>query len=1037
MRISLQIKSTLRSPIKTLIMLILITVMSFGLFSRVNNYISTLQEFQYIESTFQGVGTVDVSPPDVFPVASSTFLTGMYFNPDSPSGTWEHTRYQALPAEIISQISKLTYVTSTDIRYMTAGIHNTFFRLDDRQTFHNYTHRVIVEATLLAVNVYATSALGEELVPYVNRNVLARFTNFTPLTELPEAGRAIIESQAMRDFTFISNFRGNFPSWVEQSDIDRITANWNSAFEAQSNRLRASHQWPETGVSHDIVDELTIGERYVLVARFDLVDDMLNVGCNLSAFWVDSLVVPSTYSLPEDIQKLIEITNTDLRTFDVVYTNDMASISRFAHGFSGMAEGRKISPADYGTNVAVISHVLAEFYNLSIGDTISLGLTDRLHNQHAGLGAVSAGVRGRFATPIKYVDLEIVGIYVEFTNDLHQANNPHWSYSSNTIFVPTSLLPIDPNEVEGHRIEPSELSFVIGNIHNVRNFRERYAPFIENELGLRLTLTDSGWSEIETDFLLTQRMALLAILALVLTMVAAIVLVVFLFVIQRKKEYAIMRATGCSRYRASMSLFLPLFLLGVIAIAIGGIGAWFYVSASIATVLVSIFTMLIVLATAEGVGLAIVGRVPPLVLLQGGYGRRHHITQAPTVVGETIPPFSLGNIPVVTKTQSIFFHSVKYVFHNIWRSKVKSLLLIFVSATLFVSLGQFIASWQAAQVLYDTIPVNVIFFDRLTPGRTTAIEGTGLVHDPYLEFFGGRGEFDTHPSILRAEGYNPLPTTFVISNDFERFLGEELRIEFLPEYDMEAFLNSTRPVAVLFGSLMDWDFHNTNLSDNIELSRFAPQLHSRIFRVVGRVSVNDAHEHINTTVLIPPGISHQELFFPGGTTRNPTVFYDIVEFTITYNYRIDELRTRIAAFGVERNEYFIDTYALDRVGNNLKIFTLLFPIIAVVLAIISGLFPGLMILQTAKEAALLRIMGTTKSRTGIIVAGQHLLLCFAGLLLGAGIVVALNGVERVFAMQNLFIFSIVVFVFCYVLGVAISVVKVIRPKVLQLLQVKE
>jgi len=147
-----------------------------------------------------------------------------------------------------------------------------------------------------------------------------------------------------------------------------------------------------------------------------------------------------------DLRKLIEMINADKYTFDIVYSNDMASIKRFSKNESQIIEGRLLAPTDYGSQVCVINNILAEKYGLAIGNRINIGLCDILHEQHVGLGTVSAGARGRYTTPVKEVELEIVGTYKEFTGSLQQGNTPHWSYSSNTIFVPLSLFTSQPGK---------------------------------------------------------------------------------------------------------------------------------------------------------------------------------------------------------------------------------------------------------------------------------------------------------------------------------------------------------------------------------------------------------------------------------------------------------------------------------------------------------------------------------------------------------------------------------------------------------------
>ena len=622
------IKTIYRVPIKSIIVLGILFFVSFALFSRVNEYVITSREFRELEDSFYGVGAVEVSPPQscVWGIRSSYFLTSDRINRDSPDGTWEHTRYEPLTLDIINFINNISYVTSVDTRFMTAGIHSSFFRLDDREAFFNYSHRVIFEAALYS---YRTTIWGdwdwdEDILPYANLSTIARFTDFVLLHDLPDYALTILQNfhNLNRDaFPIRSSFSGEIPDWIPDEYTVRITAARD--YVDLSTMGRDSLTLSAAAVSNNIINNFEIGNRYVLVGLLNR-DMYITLGCPTMGLWMYSLIMADAYNNP-DLDLALEMTISDWHTFDIVYTNNMSSIYRFAHGQTSITEGRMLNPDDYGTNYAVISRVLANQYNLSIGDTVSFGLADRLHNQHVSLGAVSAGSRGRFARPVQQVDLEIIGIFSENTSETQIGNNPHWSYSSSTVFVPVSLLP-DSVDMTNHVIHPGEFSFIIGNIRDAARFLEIYAPILR-DMGVRLMFTDSGWGDIESDFLLTRRAATMAISVWLFAIIGVVILVVYLFIIRHKKEYAIMRSLGRTKTQTNLAVFLPLFLLGIISVSLGGITAAINTSRTmaqtpdIAMVLFLIFITLVFLAIVEWIGLIIAGRKPVLELLQGS-GKR-------------------------------------------------------------------------------------------------------------------------------------------------------------------------------------------------------------------------------------------------------------------------------------------------------------------------------------------------------------------------------------------------------------------------------
>ena len=621
------LKTIYRTPIKSIIVLIILFFVSFALFSRINEYITTTSEFRALEDSFYGLGFVEISPPIFRPDAfddGSYFLIGDEINYDHIDGTWEHTRYEPLTDNIIDFINNISYVTSTEIRFMTAGIHNSFFRLDEGRRFFNHFDRVIFEATLDYLYIYEdlfarnvdnffkNFGWNEDFLPYIPVSARARFTNYIPLHNLPNHRmQTLFESEAgkLRDggIVFDLAFRGEPPNWMSDEDREIVTKTRNAFGVATMDGMTI------VVILSYFVDNTIIfeqGNRYILVGRFDAYSIELN--CPTMAFWLDSLIIPIEDATDNaDLALAIEMVESDWHTFDIVYTNDMSSIYRFAHGQTGISDGRMLTPDDYNTNHAVISRVLANEYNLSIGDTISFGLADRLHNQHVSLGALSAGSRGRFARPVEYVDLEIVGIFNELTGDMQISNNPNWAYSRNTIFVPVSLLP-DSVDMTNHVIHPGEFSFIIGNIRDTGSFIETYGPTFR-DMGIRLMFTDMGWSDIESDFLFTQRAAMIAMFMWILALIGVIVLVVYLFIIRNKKEYAIMRSIGKTKAQANISVFLPLFILGIISISLGGI-----IVAVNTQIILFIFITLVFLALVEFTGLIITGRKPVLELLQEG-----------------------------------------------------------------------------------------------------------------------------------------------------------------------------------------------------------------------------------------------------------------------------------------------------------------------------------------------------------------------------------------------------------------------------------
>ena len=217
--------------------------------------------------------------------------------------------------------------------------------------------------------------------------------------------------------------------------------------------------------------------------------------------------------------------------------------------------------------------------NLKLGDTISLKLGHELFEQYYSLGAV-AGTKERLSEEWTDAEFEMVGIYKD--RDAYTlSRTPNWTYSSNTVFVPLSSLPLTEEELEGHEFSPSEFSFKVDNAWDIEAFKEECIPQIE-AMGLTVMFDDGGWSEVVKAFTSAQRLAIIRIALLSAVTVIATGFVVYLFISRRRKDYAIMRALGTTKGKAERTLLLPLMVLTAVGVAVGTAIGWIYTANTIA-----------------------------------------------------------------------------------------------------------------------------------------------------------------------------------------------------------------------------------------------------------------------------------------------------------------------------------------------------------------------------------------------------------------------------------------------------------------------
>lgn len=166
------------------------------------------------------------------------------------------------------------------------------------------------------------------------------------------------------------------------------------------------------------------------------------------------------------------------------------------------------------------------------------------------------------------------------------------------------------------------------------------------------------------------------------------------------------------------------------------------------------------------------------------------------------------------------------------------------------------------------------------------------------------------------------------------------------------------------------------------------------------------------------------------------------EFTLADNDRLEELEALLekmqsgSIMYSPEVSYHVDTGGLSNIERVRTLLESLFPI-AVAAAVLIGVSgPLLVILQSAQEAAFLRILGATRIRVFCILTFEQVFLSIAGILLVSGGIALFN--------PDLFAKSLQTLAACFglyllgcVCGAAAASVQLTRGRLLELLQVKE
>ena len=1136
MRMRFAIKTLFRSTVRTAVTFALLGSVMFALFMQVGEYAVTKREFERAASQYRGIGAVEAELPE-FPqqtegpnyietdprlIQGGSSMSTLFVN--------RCRRYIPLTDAQIVAASNLPYTSLIDKRYITAGVSERHRRLDDGTGFYNYTARCVVEATLLEARI-DNIAQGLSSLHLDDMKQIAGYSQHI-------ANNKSIIIEAYSEPTPVGLFASNYQY--------RITARRTSNYKYNRTYLRS----------------LELGQRYVFVIRFEPLvtrpEGWLLLNDHLVEHWSDAIYpltdAPENYLELDEystLRELVEITDSDLRTFDVVYTEDIAAIMRFAEGDMAVVEGRAIDRQDSadGSQVCVISRSVAEAYELEVGDSITLGLGPELFEQYKGLGAVAA-TRERYSRPTETATLEIVGIYIDTDSANRQKERPNWCYSINTVFVPRSLLPLDESQLAGHEFSPAEFSFVIDNAWDIPAFLEEANPILD-ELGLRLIFDDGGWLDIAREYHTAQIISLINIAVFSTAIVAATVFTVYLFIARKKREYAIMRALGATKKKSARAIVIPLMLVSAAAVLAGSGLAWHY-----ATGMVGRSSALAALQTGEGyavsaslpaaamlgcalgeialtlaLALAMLRRIsarPPLELLHGGGATTHRmiavplgarvkspkltdqspghgdtattdshasedmtthssyasaetavagsyassdtaiggtvggatneasVSPAPGIAAQTIDhtdhadratatdaATAVSNVGSRAARSSAFAY--RYVWKHIRRSAIKSALSLLVAALVFCGICQFSLLRGAYEDILSSTVITARFVG-LTLNTAVKIADSELAASLYHETVGS----------VEIES---VPLQMVVTNDIARYAGEVADVVFADGYGEESM---DRVENFLIVGVDFFEEHGMELGGSVMLSPFG--LHMRtvhsylrsnpgmteddiVERFEDKIKADVRRSSVAVTVIgvasTPSGAYGRTLFSPGLSSPAyagmPTIL-DLAEFAVADNDRTREFRELGESFadisagtGVAM---VMDTGKIDSIRGTLSLLRALYPVAVAASLMIGGFLCCLIVMQSMKEAAVMRVLGTSRAYVRTMQTLEQSALGMFGLIAGMLGMLAAESFDAEALRGRPMAFAMLYLLMILACGAASSTLATHNPP-LELLQVKE
>lgn len=1015
MRKSIALKALLRAPVKTLLTFLLIAASSFALFSRVTDYTVTTRETKNARSLYHAVASLDNEVPDL-PVIPEPI-----YSPDGTSGmTYDYLYIMEdkpwLTEEELKEFTSLPGVTLADTRYMTAGLVEDYKRIvGDGE----YGGRVVFEATYAGYEDGPSVPADHIRLKFDDVKVIAS----EPSPEMEKS--FLTEPVPLGDTSYA-------PSPYTREFYDSLEEG-----------CRCLVMVDNTAFSYE-------GERIICFRPHQIGEGALCV--------IDGQ--PDNYLETEQFARQkgwVDVINHNNTVYDIVYTSDMRAIPKFNRQSLIISEGRLLTAED--TDGCVVSEDFLEEFGLSVGDSIRIRLGDQLchGDARAEREEEKAIVFDEKMIP-KYVEtreLAIVGAYAA------GKGNSVYGPSPNTVYVPSSLLPVEvPNN---YKAEPGELSVFVEDAGDIEAFYEAVLQFAK-KVDLNLEFSDRGWLDVKDSFAMGAFTSLLTTVLYVTGAALALFLAVYLYIGRNRKSYAIMRTLGVLGRAAASSTVLPFVAVSALAVPAGGLAGLGYArqtaekallqmadtapagyvpnaEISAGVLMLCLLSELLFVSLVSYFFLWSMKNTPPLLLLQEGAKgtpKMAGLYDANIQTDAVIPAKAdMAKLAVIEewaprRNYGSVRHAAVYIWNHMRRGIGKTAVSLILAIVLAAGIGTFVL----ARITYHDA-----FYDLGVKGEASRFTYTSvadLSKSPMIKDFYCNESF-----CARVQG-TERDIFMTVTNDLMRNMGNDCTVKYSKGYDISAF-EGTGQVCLVGKELAD----NLGISQGDEIYIMSDILYSilksgtsgdddvsggyKTYKVIGIAESDDAN--ISNGIFAGIRSDLTKLFSMDFAVEH-------CEFTLTDNERVDELdgileKKRDGSVMYSPNpSYHLDTGGLADIARIRGLLDALFPI-AVAAAVLIGLFgPFLVILQSAQEAAFLRVLGATKKRVRCMLVFEQVMLSMTG------VVFVLGGLSLYDARQCargawMLAACFALYLLGGVCGAFAAAVQVTRHKILELLQVKE
>lgn len=1000
MRKNIFLKSLVRQPFKSLLIFLLIGLVGFGFISKASEYIVINSEVQKASDFYRPVGTITVG------------------NEDSP-----------IPDEAVNLIAEYSGLDFMDIRRGFGGAMENIYSADyDGATEYNNT-----------MFMYATY-LGGVLSDGENTG---GFTN-------PENPSTPFRYWYQAEF-YVNKVLAGYPEHIQENEKIELSlyADDKKDIEAVLNHFEKDKEY--------LVRACFAG------AYFNATPLLKPVDSENYAYTVQD---GHTADLSAGLQKEIETCNENTHIAFLTTTKDMSMIPSMKSVYY-LEDGRFLNREDdlNQNKVCVIRREMAERRQLSIGDKISMKIRE------TPTVYVSSDEDWKNADSIDET-YEIVGIFGTTENEVITSRHSN-------IYVPDSTIPADfkaDNEVFA-----SSFSFVLKTPESGLDFKEQVSPALE-AMGCSVTFEDNGWQNFADTASAMLRSVLVSMIIFGLIFIAAAGFSVFFFIHFHKKEWLILNLLGTPKNHVSAHLIAAGSLLTAAGILIGGIASWFYTLSRIAVISESsagaseppLFWLIFLCIGCFMIWLIInfaavymLGRKSLIAASDNIKAKKHTDGHSKTIASKS--PAGNGRSAAVKKNYEIrekqsagtkkisLFSSASYVLKHGRRTLLPAVITAVIICAFIFTLG-----WLKGAVhenenkinaLYNSIPVKgslISANSAFTTGDggfipfslTYDFQHTELLSDFLLEAAIALpvAKYSSENDIYKSLSWQTIDVQGIDRPEmFEDFINGNVSVNYAPGYSQDLFKYNVEEDDRAYGAVISENLAaslNIGIGDNIRVSTSSTQ--SEPLPVAGIFQTDtEMYSMLLSSSCLEwlvgqSDIRYSRAEFTLKTSENKSL--DKVKETFDQIMEKYEGQTLIPLDYVIRDEEL--KQAIEPLEKNNTIIQVLYPIMCVVFALVCAVISLLFVIRASKEAAVLRILGTTKLSVGMMLAAERALVCLISLILAAALTLLIIPYDTGTVSQSVLQNSAICFISCIIASAAGALI-VVRKKPLSLLQVKE